>query len=108
MPVPSRAPYIRQVVSVPFSSDLEVRWYSIPQDYVNGILLGYTVYYRFDSYWHPYESVNTMSPNVTSITLKNLRPAHRYRISMAAFTSKGVGPRSYEYYATTGKAIAFI
>ena len=34
--------------------------------------------------------------------LKDLKPGRRYGVRVAAFTSKGVGPWSYSYYATTG------
>ena len=85
-----------------------MHWYPISQNYVNGKLLGYTVFYRYYISWYSFESVNISSPNATQLTLKNLRPAQRYRISVAAFTAKGVGPRSWEFNATTGESIAFI
>ena len=89
-----------------FSSDLMVYWYPIYPNYVNGKLLGYRIYYRYrQGYysWSSYESVNTSSHNATYLKLTNLKPGYQYRVSVAAFTSKGVGPRSYEYSASTGE-----
>ena len=104
--VPSRAPYLSRVRSVAFSSDLMVYWYPISPNYVNGRLLGYSIYYRYrQSYysWSSHESVNTSSHNATYLKLTNLKPGQQYRVSVAAFTSKGVGARSYEYSAMTGE-----
>ncbi|KAL9953497.1 hypothetical protein ACROYT_G040920 [Oculina patagonica] len=101
--VPSRAPSGIRVTSVAFTSHLLVKWYPLPQYYVNGKLLGYTIYYReYYDYYASYKSVNTSSPFPLRFTLKDLKPGVRYRVAVAAFTSKGVGPRSYDYYATTG------
>ena len=101
--VPSRAPSVLRVTSVAFTTDLLVQWYPLQQYYANGKLLGYTIYYReYSYYWSSYKSVNTSSPYPSRFTLKDLKPGQRYRVAVAAFTSKGVGPRSYYYSATTG------
>lgn len=41
------------------------------------------------------------------VILRGLKAAHRYRISVVAFTSKGAGPQSYWRYITTG-TISFL
>ena len=79
-----------------------MEWYPLPQYYANGKLLGYTIYFRETSYWSAYQSVNTSSPYHTQVRLKDLKPGRQYVVRVAAFTSKGVGPWSYNYYATTG------
>ena len=102
--VPTRAPNGVRVTSSAFTSDLLVQWNPLSQDYVNGKLLGYTIYYRDSGafWWTPDKKVNTSSYYPTRFTLKDLKQGHRYRVRVAAFTSKGVGPLSYSYYATTG------
>ena len=83
-----------------------VKWDPIPQDTVNGILLGYRVYYReYNYYWSSSgtKTVDTKSPNVHMVILRGLKAAERYSISVAAFTSKGAGPQSSSRYITTGK-----
>lgn len=37
------------------------------------------------------------------VVLKGLKEAQYYRITVTAYTSKGVGPQSYSRYITTGK-----
>ena len=101
--VPSRAPNGLQVTSFEFTSDLLVKWNPLSQQYANGKLLGYTIYYRdYNIVWSTYKSVNTSSPFSTQATLKVLKAAHEYVVAVAAFTSKGVGPRSAHKYAIAG------
>jgi len=101
--VPSRAPSGLQVTSFEFTSDLQVEWNSLSQQYANGKLLGYTIYYRdFNIVWSTNQSVNTSSPNSTQVTLRGLKHAHEYLVAVAAFTSKGEGPWSAHEYAITG------
>ena len=40
---------------------------------------------------------------MTWALITGLGPAQRYGVSVAAYTSKGEGPRSSFYYVTTGK-----
>ena len=101
--VPSRAPNGLQVTSFEFTSDLLVEWNPLSQQYANGKLLGYTIYYRdYNIFWSTYKSVNTSNPSPTRFTLKGLKPAHEYLIAVTAFTSKGEGPWSAHEYAITG------
>lgn len=100
--VPSRAPNGLQVTSFNFTSELLVEWNPLSQQYANGKLLGYKIYYRDYNYWSPYKTVNTSSPFPTRFTLKGLKPAHQYLVAVAAFTSKGVGPWSAYEHAITG------
>ena len=103
--VPTRPPNGVRVTSFLSTSNLLVQWNPLSQDYANGKLLGYTIYYRetrSEVWWTPDEKVNASSHYPTRFTLKDLKPGHRYRVRVAAFTSKGVGPSPYYYYATTG------
>ena len=101
--VPRRAPNGLRVTSFEFTSDLLVEWNPLSQQYANGKILGYTIYYRdYNIVWSTYKSVNASSPFSTQATLKGLKPAHEYLVAVAAFTSKGVGPWSAHEYAITG------
>ena len=100
--VPGRAPYGVRVTSFEFTSDLLVEWNPLPQQYANGKLLGYIVYYRENDDESSYKSVFTLVHSPTYITLKGLKPAHQYQVAVTAFTSKGEGPWSDFSYVTTG------
>lgn len=79
---------------------LLVTWDSLPDNYANGDLRGYLVYYREykNQYeWSPDdgelgESVN-VSSSETQVVLNDLDGGRKYQISVAAFTVD-VGPRS--------------
>ena len=91
-----------------YTTNLLVEWNPLSKIYANGKILGYIIYYReSDNWWSPYKTVNTSSPYPTQFVLKGLKPAERYRVAVAAFTSKGRGPMSYSYFGTTGEIIHF-
>ena len=101
--VPSRAPNGLQVTSFNFTSELLVEWNPLSQQYANGKLLGYKIYYRdYNIAWSTNQSVNTSGHYSTQVTLTGLKHAHRYLVAVAAFTSKGEGPWSAHEYAITG------
>ena len=84
---------------------MKVKWDPLAQQYANGRILGYSVYvYEYYYYATFIKTVNTSSPGVHMVTLRGLKAAQRYRISVAAFTSKGVGPQPYYGYITTGNS----
>ena len=89
------------------STEITVHWNALPEQYVNGRLLGYRVYFQKTTHSSSSvpsntSSVNVTYPNTTSVILTELNPGQRYRIYVSAFTSKGEGPRSYGYHVTTG------
>ena len=105
--VPSRAPSNITFKDVR-ATRVTVSWNPLPWQFHNGRLLGYKVYLRKNPYYSVQSntsSVNFSNPNTTQITLTGLEPAQRYDVSVSAFTSKGEGPRSYNYYVTTGKPL---
>ena len=87
---------------------LKVQWNALPQQFANGRLLGYTVYYY--EYYNSYvrKSVSTRSPYVNMVILRGLKAASRYQIAVAAYTSKGAGTQSYWLYVTTGIFFIFV
>ena len=108
--VPGRAPN-----NITFSqvraTQFKVTWNPLPQQFHNGRLLGYRVYFRRSAYFPmPFNtsSLVTSSPNITWALITGLEPAQRYDVSVAAYTSKGEGPRSSFYYVTTGKTEGII
>ena len=99
--VPSRAPSYIRMTKVRFDQ-VKVEWDPLPQQFANGRLLGYTVYF-YDYNWYKLtKSVSTSGPFVNMVILKGLKAATRYQIAVAAFTSKGAGTQSYWQHITTG------
>ena len=104
--VPSRSPSYITFTDVK-ATRITVHWSPLPQQYHNGRLLGYKVYFQRSAYYsYPSQSNGSSlivsNPNTTLVTLTGLRPGQRYDISVSAFTSKGEGPPSYRFYVTTG------
>jgi len=101
--VPSSEPSNVTLKNLKFD-EVIVEWDPIPQHTANGVLLGYVVYLYEYSYWYYTlkNTVNTSSPSVHKVILRGLKAVQSYRISVAAFTSKGAGPQSYWRYITTG------
>ena len=100
--VPSVAPSGLRVSRLRFS-ELKVQWNPIPQQSVNGRLLGYVVIYQEYPYWYSTKNVTTSSPDANMLVLSGLKAAHSYRVWVAGFTRVGTGPQSSSYYVTTGK-----
>ena len=81
-----------------------VHWDPVPVRYINGRLLGYRVYYKDALYYYSLEkAVNTSNPDKSRVILTGIQTGQRYQISVAAFTSKGLGPRSSYLYIAKGK-----
>lgn len=96
--------YISVIVAVPeafpsnvtgfnqSSTTLFVEWRHIPQQYRNGILLGYKIFYAPKKSYQPMFSKTVNSTRV-STTLDNLEKYTWYVIKVTGFTSKGLGPQ---------------
>ena len=84
---------------------MTVQWNPLSQQYHNGRLLGYRVFFRKTAnYSFPVVGSSVVVYNSNRVTLKNLEPGQRYEISVTAFTSKGDGPRSDSYSFITGSS----
>ncbi|XP_015753438.1 PREDICTED: phosphatidylinositol phosphatase PTPRQ-like [Acropora digitifera] len=88
--VPSRAP-VNLHGHNSSSTSLFVAWEPLPQDHVNGILLGYKVRYRKHGYNHTSEK-NTSTNRF--ITLETLEKFTAYDVEVLAFTCVGDGPKA--------------
>lgn len=102
--VPSRAPSNVRLLNLQ-AHEVKVQWDPIPPNTANGKLLGYRVYYReYNYYWSSglLQTMDTNSPDDRMLILKRLKSAQRYRIWVAAFTSKGSGSQSNGQYIITG------
>ena len=106
LPVPSRAPNGVRVTSFEFTSDVLVEWNPLHQQYANGKLLGYIIFYRENQDDSPYGRLFVLGQSSSYLTLKDLKPAHQYQVAVTAFTSKGEGPWSTFNYVTTGMFFA--
>ncbi|CAH3116621.1 unnamed protein product [Porites lobata] len=101
--VPSVAPSGLRVSTLQFT-ELKVQWNPIPQQSVNGRLLGYVVEYQEYPYrwYNTRRRVNASGPDVHMLVLSGLKAAHSYRVWVEGFTRLGTGPKSSPYHVTTG------
>ena len=87
------------------NGSVQIYWHALSERDRNGIILGYTIFYETLCKYHviPFRlhfgMVNVSAPSndyVMNYTLNELRPGFGYSVRIAAFTSKGRGPESYE------------
>ncbi|XP_044162898.1 uncharacterized protein LOC114956623 [Acropora millepora] len=103
--VPNSEPTALIVTGVTATS-LTVHWNPLPQQYHNGRLLGYRVFFRKAGHHSfPVDASSVAVYNSTWVTLNNLEPVQPYEIYVTAFTSKGDGPRSVGYFLITARSL---
>ena len=74
------------------STSISVSWDEVPAELQNGIIIGYTITYQAQT-----ENDNGMvpaGPNDRQANLTGLKEFVHYKISVVAFTVKGMGPPS--------------
>ncbi|XP_015762664.1 PREDICTED: uncharacterized protein LOC107341715 isoform X3 [Acropora digitifera] len=99
--VPNSAPSVLIIRGVT-ATGLTVHWNPLPQQYHNGRLLGYRVFFRKAGYYSfSVDARSIVVHNSSWVTLHNLEPGQRYEIYVTGFTSKGDGPRSNGYFVIT-------
>ncbi|NXG56600.1 PTPRS phosphatase, partial [Hemiprocne comata] len=77
------------------STAILVSWRPPPAESQNGILAGYSVYYRaLDSEDTELKEVNDIPPTTSQILLESLEKWTEYRITVVAHTEVGPGPES--------------
>uniref|UniRef100_A0A8C9F824 protein-tyrosine-phosphatase n=1 Tax=Pavo cristatus TaxID=9049 RepID=A0A8C9F824_PAVCR len=79
----------------PRSTAILVSWRPPPAESQNGVLAGYSVYYRaLDSEDTELKEVNDIPPTTSQILLESLEKWTEYRITVVAHTEVGPGPES--------------
>lgn len=77
------------------STAILVSWRPPPAESQNGVLAGYSVYYRaLDSEDTELKEVNDIPPTTSQILLESLEKWTEYRITVVAHTEVGPGPES--------------
>ena len=91
------------------STSLMINWQPIPRIDVNGILLGYRVFYhekltarrRRRAIQSHIETVRALPPNATSVEIFHLKKFTNYSFRIVGFTSKGEGKISQTFNVST-------
>ena len=83
------------------STKIQVNWTDIPEDFHNGILLGYTVLWRETSDQSATWDKMKVDANFTSAIFTNLSAYTNYTFKVAGFTKKGNGNFSSEIIVIT-------
>jgi hypothetical protein len=91
--VPNASPNLKPVGYNTSSTSLNVSWTAIARSDINGVLRGYTVFYKPSS---SHESVRaiTVPPGKLYVHLTGLRKFAEYEVRVAGVTSKGTGGMS--------------
>lgn len=108
--VPSRSP-INVTAFNTSSTSINVTWFPVPDDRVNGILLGYSVLYRKAD--KPFEKFQNMTvcASLFEVAITNLDFFTNYEIRVLAFTVAGKGNISNPVFCMTdedGKFTLFL
>ncbi|XP_078352309.1 uncharacterized protein LOC144637005 [Oculina patagonica] len=118
--IPSKPPQEIQLQNSSSTSIL-VQWKPIPEDYVHGILLGITLFYRSASRdnsivfssrarrateedWSEYTNI-TLPPNALSYEMTSLKKFTNYSVVILGFTSKGDGNVSHQFVVSTDEDV---
>ena len=75
------------------STSIKVTWTDVPESDRNGIITGYSIYYRLESSGGAWSTVN-VNPDQYFVTLTSLQFWSVYDLKIAASTSKGIGIES--------------
>ena len=101
--MPTRPP--QSVIAKNLTSEvsIQVNWSPVPDGNVNGLLLGYSMKYQRvqtaeREVYDAEEHTDIFKPSELSTILK-VQTYSAYRIKVAAFTQKGLGPYSEYVYA---------
>lgn len=90
--VPLREPSFKSVLAWDHQS-IFVSWYALSRKDTGGILRGYRVH--CSNYWNYHSQNVTVGPEQLQVLLTDLKPDTYYEIYVAAFTSKGEGPKNW-------------
>lgn len=95
--MPSKAPSDVKAISIDPTSII-VSWMSLND--INGVIIGYNVHYQTTR--GSGSNVVFGKANKTKIHIKKLIQVTEYRVTVAALTKVGEGPKSRTIYVTTG------
>ena len=103
--VPSMPPVDFKAYNLTSEAFINVSWSPVPSNHINGILLGYSLkYQRVQTSERQVSGVDehtlTLRPTDLSVSL-HVEAYSIYKIGVAAFTRKGMGP--YTEYAYVGE-----
>lgn len=83
------------------STSINVTWEPVPDDHVNGILLGYRVFYKkADKPINEFSNL-TVNSTILSIEIESLEFFTKYELLVLAFTMVGDGNISKPVYCMT-------
>ncbi|KAK3736615.1 hypothetical protein QZH41_018292 [Actinostola sp. cb2023] len=85
------------------STELYLEWQPLKDKQWNGRPVGYKIFYSPRKTYH--KQTLTVSENTTFVTLEKLYKYTWYTIQMAAFTSKGLGPKSPDVQLQTSEDV---
>ena len=98
--VPDRPPTDINVFSLG-TDTVQIEWSPVPPEYTNGEVLGYRVLYN-DVNDTSRANITVDSQKETRLRIDELRSDTNYSFQILAFTGKGDGTRSANYFAKTG------
>ena len=111
--VPSKAPSNIAAQNHTSLTRIPISWEPVPREFLHGFLAGYRVTYKAVYVGDlPVDSETVISrdvgPAITYLTLQNLVPLAVYRITVAARTNKGPGPRGVTFGGKVLKRVGII
>jgi hypothetical protein len=83
------------------STSISVAWQPILAGFLNGVFLGYHVFYHEASQSNSIPLVITVNQSVLNVELQNLSMFTPYLVSVAGFTTPGIGNVSTPLNVTT-------
>lgn len=98
--VPSRSP-INVTAFKTSSTSINVTWEPVPDDHVNGIVLGYRLFYKqADKAINDFSNL-TVNSSIFDIEINGLKFYTKYELRLLAFTMVGDGNISEPVYCMT-------
>ena len=100
--VPSRPPSKIAAKNHTSLTEIPISWEPVPQEFIHGRHVGYRVTYQavsigdLPAYFEPVMSIDVGNEN-TSMILRDLEPLVVYKITVAAISNQGPGPKGVTF-----------
>ena len=100
--VPSRPPSKITAKNHTSLAEIPISWEPVPQEFIHGRYVGYRVTYQavfigdLPAYFEPVMSIDVGNEN-TSMILRDLEPVVMYKITVAAISNQGPGPKGVTF-----------